>query len=101
MDEIKEGHAYAWPSLKNFLSVTLRIEDKNNMWTFGCHRRFRFAEDWEVVWSSYEDGLDCHDWIEANEHWLKNISIDKEVQEEIFRAFQASDWRHGSCGGCI
>lgn len=74
---------------------------KNHMETFGHYQRFRFAEDWEVVWDSYEDGLDCQGWIEVNEYWLKNISSNRGVQEQIFHAFQKNDWRHGSCGGCI
>lgn len=74
---------------------------KNHMETFGHYRRFRFVEDWEVVWDDYEEGLDYQDWIDTNEYWLKNISIDRKVQEQIFRAFQKNDWRHGSCGGCI
>ena len=74
---------------------------RENMDTYGTYREWRFGNDYEEIWSSYEDGMNCQDWISFNKDWLNNISIDEAIQEQLFYEFQASDWRHGSCGGCI
>lgn len=74
---------------------------RENMDTYGTYREWRFGNDYEEIWSSYEDGMNCQDWISFNKDWLNNISTDEAIQEQLFYEFQASDWRHGSCGGCI
>lgn len=101
-----------WPCLcYGEWKLTINGEDKSNlipedrlrenMDTYGTYRKWRFGNDYEEIWSSYEDGMNCQDWISFNKDWLDNISTDEVIQEQLFYEFQASDWRHGSCGGCI
>ena len=74
---------------------------KSEMNTYGSYPQWRFEEDWEVAWENYVDGMPCREWIELNKYWLDNISSDYKIQEQLYCVFQANDWRHGSCGGCI
>lgn len=69
--------------------------------TYGSYKKWHFGADWEVEWESYRDGLECEEWIKENKYWLDTISTDYGVQVDIFYSINASDWRHGSCGGCI
>ena len=69
------------------------------MYTRGVYFETSFLEG-ELVGDSYEDGLRCREWVAKNKHWLDNISMDEEVQCEIFEAFQKADWRRHTCGGC-
>lgn len=69
-----------------------------SMGTYGAYKEWRFRDDWDVEWSSYTDGLGKDDWIRENKGWLKDIPADP---GDIYDAFQASDFRVGSCGGCI
>lgn len=75
----------------------LRTED---MGTRGRYDVWYF-EGWSEQWDDYEDGMECDEWIEANMDWLKGLSIDHDDLVAIYEAFQASDFRHSSCGGCI
>ncbi len=71
-----------------------------SMNTFGTYEQWHFV-NWLEEFESYEDGLHCDEWIKENEKWLSKITDNKELQEEIYKAFQAEDWRLGECGGCI
>ena len=71
-----------------------------SMYTFGTYQSWHF-ENWMEVFESYDDGLLCDEWIEENDYWLKDITDDYSVKEEIYDAFNAEDFRSGSCGGCI
>ena len=73
---------------------------QSEMGTYGTYSSWHF-ENWNEVFEDYQDGMDCDEWIEHNKCWLDNISTDHIIQEQLFYEFQASDWRHGSCGGCI
>ena len=81
----------------NLIPENLR---QSEMGTFGTYSSWHF-ENWVEVFEDYQDGMDCDDWIECNKYWLDGISTDQTIQEQLFYEFQASDWRHGSCGGCI
>ena len=72
----------------------------NEMGTYGVYSSWHF-ENWDEVFEDYQDGMDCDEWIKHNKYWLDNISTDQTIQKQLFYEFQASDWRHGSCGGCI
>lgn len=50
---------------------------------------------------SYNSGLDIDEWIDANREWLEVITLDEEVWDDIFFAFQSEDWRFKECGGCM
>lgn len=73
---------------------------QNEMGTYGTYSSWHF-ENWNEVFDDYKDGMNCNEWIKCNKYWLDNISTDNDIQEQLFYEFQASDWRHGSCGGCI
>ena len=64
------------------------------MWTFGGD------SGWDEEWDEYEDGEGCDEWCDENREWLATFAPEDEW-EEIFLAFQAEDFRPGSCGGCI
>ena len=69
-----------------------------SMGTYGVYKEWRFRDDWDVECSSYTDGLGKDDWNRENKVWLDSIPADP---GDIYDAFQASDFRVGSCGGCI
>lgn len=66
------------------------------MGTYGIYQSWHF-EDWTEVFESYEDGLQCDEWIAANP-WIHKLPASP---IDVYYAFQAEDWRYGSCGGCI
>lgn len=70
--------------------------------TFGAYSSWYFGGDsgWMEEWDEYEDGMECDEWCDENREWLSTIAPETEW-EEIFRAFQAEDFRPNSCGGCI
>ncbi len=74
---------------------------KSNMNTYGSYEWWHFDDDGEEEWERYHDGLECEEWIKENRCWLDTISTDHNTQSDIFCAINASDWRPGSCGGCI
>lgn len=79
--------------------------------TLGSYDSWAFAEDYDVEWSAYEDGLCKDDWIkevlENNLNHLKstlikhNIEPNEQVLGILYECIQAKDWRRNSCGGCI
>lgn len=87
-------------SYLKFIPEHLRESDMN---TYGTYSRWYFGgvSGWEEEWEQYEDGLECPEWITENDYWLSKITDDYKLKEEIFAAFQAQDFRRGSCGGCI
>ena len=72
----------------------------SEMGTYGTYQSWHF-EDLTELFDSYEDGLECGEWIEVNKGWLDTITTDYETQREIYEAINAEDFRAGSCGGCI
>lgn len=60
-----------------------------------------YFKNWIEVFEDYQNGMDCDEQIKHNKYYLDNISISQTIQEQLFYGFQASDCRHGSCGGCI
>ena len=68
--------------------------------TKGEYDSWSFDDNWSEEWSSYTDGLPVDEWCEKYGFWLETIAP-KEEWESIYSAFQAEDWRPGSCGGCI
>lgn len=92
-----------WSLEVNGVDVSMYIPDElrtSPMNTYGTYEEWHF-ENWEEVWEDYEDGLMLDEWIVENKYWLDTITDDIDVQEEIFIAINVSDWRHGSCGGCV
>lgn len=73
----------------------------SEMNTYGSYQSWHFDENYSEVFENYHDGLECDEWIKANKDWIDTISTDYGVQVDIFHAINASDWRHGSCIGCI
>lgn len=70
------------------------------MGTVGVYEKWHF-ENWSAIFESYEDGLDCDEWINENQYWLDRITTDAKTQKEIFYAIEEEDFRCGSCGGCV
>lgn len=71
-------------------------------YTYGTYSSWHFGGDsgWVDDWDEYEDGMECHEWCDEHREWLSGIAPEEEW-ELIFGAFQADDFRPGSCGGCI
>jgi hypothetical protein len=72
----------------------------SDMHTLGIYEKWHF-EDWDEVFESYMNGLECDEWVADNKYWLDTITTDVDVQNAIFHAIQIHDWRPCSCGGCI
>ena len=92
-----------WSLYKNNEDISYMIPyelKSNDMNTFGEYETWHF-EDWEEVWESYEDGLDCDEWLKENKSWISRITNSEIEQEEIFKTFQKEGFRWNSCGGCI
>lgn len=71
-------------------------------YTYGTYSMWTFGGDsgWMAEWDEYEDGEYCDEWCDEHREWLATLAPESEW-EEIFHAFQAEDFRPGSCGGCI
>lgn len=86
------------------LSIPIPFNDEDGYgrpaMTSGMYFSWSFNEDWNEVWDSYLDGFDEDDWIAEHHDWLASFAEEEEFSS-IFKAFQSSDWRHSSCGGCI
>lgn len=92
-----------WTLIVDGEDVSSKIPEElrdSEMNTAGTYQSWHF-ENWLEVFEDYEDGLECEEWIKENKYWLDTISADRNTQSDIFYAISASDWRHGSCGGCI
>ena len=92
-----------WTLIVDGVDVSDKIPEElkdSPMNTYGDYKCWRFT-NWDVKWSSYDNGLECDEWIEANLEWLKTITEDREVMEQIYDAINVKDFRYGSCGGCI
>lgn len=74
---------------------------KDSMYTYGTYQYWYIDKDGDEIFEDYEDGFKCEEWIEEHKDWLDRISTDHSIQVDIFHAIRASDWREGSCGGCI
>lgn len=70
--------------------------------TFGSYLSWGFGgeDGWTEVWDEYENGLDEGDWCDRNRAWLEGLAPRTEWGK-VYAAFQRSDFRPNSCGGCI
>lgn len=93
-----------WKLIVNGIDVTDHIPSLkrySNMGTHGFYNEWHFNDNWDVIWETYEDGLECEDWIKENYDWLSTITKDKKTMIDIYYSISAEDFRPGSCGGCI
>lgn len=86
---------------KNYSSVIPENLRSSEMDTFGAYEKWYFNKDWSEEWESYEDGLTVDQWIKKNIAWLRKLPLNSEQYHDVYTAFQANDFRMGSCGGCI
>lgn len=84
--------------VSNYIPTILRDKPMN---TLKEYSQWHFNKYYIAVFDSYIDGMDCEDWIIANNYWLDKITKNINTQKEIFHAINKCDWRYGSCGGCI
>ena len=92
-----------WTLIVNGKDVSKKIPKdlrESSMNTLGTYQKWHF-EDWEEVFENYSDGLNCGEWIDENDYWLKEITNSTDVKILIFNAINKEDFRGGSCGGCI
>lgn len=92
-----------WTLYVNDIDVSDKIPEElrcEPMDTYGTYDSWDF-NNWEEEWTSYNDGLSKYEWIQKNDDWLSEIVSNYDEKESIYYAFQSSDWRYGSCGGCI
>lgn len=68
------------------------------MYTFCTRLHWFFSDDYDEEWETVTNGKPEKEWIKENASWLGNIPADP---VEIYNAFQKSDFRLHSCGGCI
>lgn len=74
---------------------------ENHMDTFGIFS-WLFPDD-----EDYAEGLLLEEWIEEKADWLVplfdqyNIPFDSQNVTWLYEALNKSDWRCGSCGGCM
>ncbi len=88
---------------------TEEFEDimRENMNTRGVYRRWYFDDRYLEQFESYEDGLGFKEWYLKNKEWIEKLfkenNIPNTVENNIgfYKALQKSEWRHGSCVGCI
>lgn len=76
-----------WTLYKNEKDISHLIPDKlreKTMYTFGKYQSWHFEE-----------------WIDKNRYWLNAICDCETDYKRVFKAFQKSDFRTNSCGGCI
>ena len=93
-----------WTLIVNGKDVSDHIPGRlrySEMNTFSSYSSWHFDCNYSECWEDYEDGLHEAEWIEENQDWLASITVDRDLQREIFDAISDADWRHGSCGGCI
>lgn len=86
---------------KNCTKYIPKDKRSTSMDTYGTYSMWHFGGDMDEEWEDYEDGLEEDAWIEANKNWLSKLPIDESEYGDVFREFQKSDFRSGSCGGCI
>lgn len=96
----------SWTLKRDGEDITDAIPDDlidSDMGTYGTYSQWFFGGDdgWTEEWEDYEDGMNCEEWCEANEYWIKNICDDDEDRRKLFETFQGEDFRTSSCGGCI
>lgn len=91
-------------------NIELNVPDNikhEPMNTHGLYYEWTFDEEWDIVWTTYEEGLDKFQWIETNEQWVrqmfeeKDIKVTDELLSELYDMISIEDWRYGSCGGCL
>lgn len=70
-------------------------EGDYSFWYFGGE------SGWDEQWRTSHDGLSERAWIAKYLPWLHSLPLSPEEYRKVYTAFQAEDWRHGSCGGCI
>ena len=70
------------------------------MGTRGSYNTWTFNEDYDDVWSQYEDGLDFEPWLQGNS-WVSSLNLSHKEERALYDAISKEDWRYGSCGGCI
>lgn len=92
----------------------IKINDKqlggitdDHMSTKGTYSSWHF-ENWDDVWSQYEDGLSFDEWkvnmpnnLEMSLRLAGFSPKDEQLLKPLFEAISTKDWRHNSCGGCI
>ena len=96
-----------WSLEYNGLPVIIPEDHRTgHMGTHGSYSSWHF-EDWLEVFEEYEEGLNSKVWTDENKHWVKPMFTQHGIEESettylaLFEAFQESDFRPNSCGGCI
>ena len=82
-------------------------------WPCLCHGEWKLiidGEDWSWIIPFQGEDADTHgtysswqfsEWLSANADWIAKLDLNEDEARLLFEGFQESDWRHGSCGGCI
>jgi hypothetical protein len=83
------------------LLVLPSLQAENHMDTFGIYS-WLFPDD-----EDYAEGLELEEWISEKADWLielfeqQGIPFNEQTVEWFYEAVNRSDWRCGSCGGCL
>ena len=65
--------------------------------TEGTYQSWHFDDNYMEVFEDYIDGYGYEQWVNHN-LWALDLPVDT---LSLYLAFQAEDFRPGSCGGCI
>jgi hypothetical protein len=88
----------------SYLGQALELESKRKEHDMGTYAIYSFIFPDDDV---FAEGLPEDVWIIENEDWLTplfakhNIPADENHFRLFYHAVNKSDWRCGSCGGCI
>lgn len=98
--------AGTWTLTKDGVDVSDHIPEDlrdQDMGTEGDYDSWHFGGEsgWDEEWETYHEGASRDAWVRDNMSWLKTLTTDPDDLTAIFEAFQADDFRWGSCGGCI
>ncbi len=101
----EQGHTIclgAWELLYRGRPIALPSQRaEEDMGTFGIYS-YLYPDD-----PDFAEGLEEEAWILENMEWLvalfedNDIPLDPQHLRWLYQAFNRSDWRCGSCGGCI
>lgn len=79
----------------NWEDISYMIPEEKRHTPMNTYKRYN-RWTWANGLEWYTDGLEFRDWFVENLWWVYPICSTMEEAEELYRGFQAEDWRPGS-----